>query len=151
MCCGVAVSRLLRHRRNWSTAAVCALLAWQVVSGALQHPDYIAYTNELAGNRPERILADSDLDWDQSMKRLALRLDQLGVHEVTFKLASAGYMAAGNGFPFIYYMPDGDRPAPGWNAVSITPWKLSGQPRWAETAVPRERIGRSILLYYFPP
>jgi 4-amino-4-deoxy-L-arabinose transferase-like glycosyltransferase len=152
VCCGVAVSRLLRQWRVPSTLTVCALLAWQVASGALQHPDYIAYTNELTGNRPERILADSDLDWDQSMKRLALRLGQLGVHEFTFKIFSAGYMAAGNDFPFfIHDMPDGDRPTPGWNAISITPWKLSGQPRWAEQAVPRERIGRSILLYYFPP
>ena len=134
----------------WGRIALTALLGWQIVSGVLSHPDYIAYTNELAGSRPDRILADSDLDWGQDMGRLAARIFQLGVPEFAFKIASPGYLAAGNDFPRFVDMPNGDRPRPGWNAVSITPWRITGEPRWAEWAQPRERIGRSILLYYFP-
>jgi len=148
--CGFAAMQLLKSGLP-GRVTVTALLGWQIVSGALNHPDYIAYTNELAGNRPDRILADSDLDWGQDMKRLAVRIFKLGVPEFTFKIASPGYLAAGNDFPRFVDMPSGDHPRPGWNAVSITPWRITGEPAWAETAEPRERIGRSILLYYFPP
>ena len=48
------------------------------MSGAWNHPDYLAYFNELAGDEPERILADSDLDWGQDMLRLSARLREVG-------------------------------------------------------------------------
>ncbi len=155
ICCGIAALYLWqkgarRISQRTARAAVVALLVWQVVTGALCHPDYIAYTNELAGDRPDRILADSDLDWGQDVGRLAKRLFQLNVPEFTFKITSPGYFAAGNDFPRFVNMPDGAHPRPGWNAVSITQWRISGEPRWAETATPRERIGRGILFFYFP-
>jgi hypothetical protein len=43
---------------------------------------------------------------------------------------------------------DTDHPATGWNAVSISTWKIFGSPKWAGRIQPRERVGRSILLYY---
>ena len=120
------------------------------------------WNDELAGSHPERIIADTDLDWGQGMRSLALRLREVGVQKLTFKLYgsgsmnnyelySPGYMIAGNWFPEYTLMPDGDQPEPGWNAVSVEAWKLSGQPKWAERLQPTERIGRSIFLYYFPP
>ena len=152
VCGGAVLNRIFHEKSRWPMAVATGLLIWQIASGALQHPDYIAYTNELAGSHPERILADSDLDWDQGMRGLALRLKQLGIQNLTFKLNSSGFMIA-NGYPFPNYqlMPDGDEPKPGWNAISITAWKLSGQPKWAERIEPVERIHRSICLYYFPP
>ena len=77
---------------------------------------------------------------------------QLGVQDFHFKPNSSGYMIAnGNAFPNYELMPDGDQPPPGWSAVCITAWKLSGQPKWAERIEPTEKIHRSIYLYYFPP
>jgi hypothetical protein len=152
VCGGAALTRLLQAKGTWIVAAGPLLVIWQIVSGALAHPDYIAYTSELAGRHPERILADSDLDWNQGMRGLALRLQELGVRRLTFKIASSGYMIAdGHSFPPYDFMPDGDTPKPGWNAVSVTEWKLTGQPKWAERVEPAERIRRSIYLYYFPP
>ncbi len=153
ICGGWALNSLLRTNRRWLVYTASALLLWQSATGALQHPDYLSYTNELAGRHPERILADSDLDWDQGMRGLALRLQQLGIRKLTFKLNGTGYMEAdGHSFPAYDYMPDGNEPRPGWNAVCITAWKLSGQPKWAERIEPTERIrGGSIYLYYFPP
>ena len=155
VCGGAALDRLWRlpgANRKWMTWTAAALLLWQIATGALEHPDYLAYTNELAGSHPERILADSDLDWDQGMRGLALRLQQLGVQNFHFKPNSSGYMIAnGNAFPNYELMPDGDQPPPGWSAVCITAWKLSGQPKWAERIEPKEKIHRSIYLYYFPP
>jgi hypothetical protein len=51
-------------------------------------------------------------------------------------------------------------PNPGWNAVGITTWKeirfgLFGKyPQlklWPDRYRPRERVGKGILLWYFPP
>ncbi len=152
VCGGAALDRMFRAHRRWVIGAASALLLWQVATGALVHPDYLAYTNEFAGSHPERILADSDLDWDQGMRGLALRLEQLGVRDFTFKPNSSSYMIAnGHSFPRYELMPDGDQPTPGWNVVCVTAWKLSGQPKWAERIEPTERIHRSIYLYYFPP
>ena len=148
--CGTAAAQWIRTGGTPVRVVFLLLIGWQIVSGALCHPEYIAYTNELAGSRPDRLLADSDLDWGQDMKLLAKRIYRLGVPDFTFKMSDGGYIAAGNDFPFVVQMPDGDRPRPGWNAVAITAWRTTGEPRWAEKTEPRERIGRSILLYYFP-
>ncbi len=151
ICGGLALHRLFSLDRKWLAGIAAALIVWQVASGALEHPDYIAYTNELAGNHPERILVDSDLDWNQGMRGLAVRLEELGVRDFTFKMSGGGYIIAeGHSFPPYVPMPDGDKPNPGWNAVSLTEWKLTGQPKWAEHVEPTERIRRSIYLYYFP-
>src|SRR5262249_25122127 len=53
-----------------SKPAALLLVAWIVVSGAIAHPDYLAYFNELGMSDPEKILVDSDLDWGQSTKPL---------------------------------------------------------------------------------
>jgi hypothetical protein len=146
VCCGIAAAHLT-PRYTW---AVTALLAWQAIGGAISHPDYIAYTNELAGSRPERILADSDLDWGQGMRRLATRLRELHVKKLSCRLQSLIYLGSGDQFPEIVQMPEGDVPPKGWSALSITTWKLTGQPLWADRIAPTERIGKSILLYYIP-
>ncbi len=150
VCGGVALSRLFQADRKWDVYVAVLLVVWQVIGGAAHHPDYIAYTNELAGRHPEKILVDSDLDWEQGMRGLALRLRELGVQKLTFQIRSSGYMLAGNWFPEYKLMPDGNQPTPGWNAVSLTQWKLSGDPKWADRIEPVERIRHSILLYYIP-
>jgi hypothetical protein len=129
-----------------SRLAVAALLAWHLVSGALHHPDYLAYTNELAGARPERFLADSDLDWGQDMKRLAAFLQQQHAERIAF-----------DRFELRYPMPVEVVPAspaglvPGWNAASITMWKVFGDPAWVDRAPPPVRIGRGILVWRAGP
>ena len=131
--------------------AVAALLVWQLISGALQHPDYLAYTNELAGSHPERLLADSDLDWGQDMKRLGDFLARRGVTQLTFAPFNRTYLWAGHALPPLE-SGDTSHPSPGWNAVSITIWKVFGYPQWADTVPPpQQRIGRSILLWYVSP
>ena len=139
-----------RGRRGYlAKAAVVSLLAWHVMSGAWQHPDYLAYTNEIAGRHPERFVADSDLDWGQDMQRLGEYLDQAGAAHVTFSPFNRTYGLAG--YPMAEMAPsDSQRPAPGWNAVSITVWKVFGFPAWADRVPPQKRIGRSILVWYFP-
>ena len=135
--------------RSWmAKALVVGLMAWQIVSGDLAHPDYLAYTNEISSSHPERFLADSDVDWGQDMKRLESFLERQHATSVTFTPFNRTYPMAGHEM-IPMEAGDTDHPSPGWNAVSITIWKVFGFPKWADRIPPQRRIGRSILLWYF--
>jgi hypothetical protein len=128
---GAALARMIRRSSpRWLAGAGIALLAAHVVSGALQHPDYLAYTNVFWWLHPEVVLADSDVDGGQDMKRLADRLQSLGVRSLYFNPFNRGYLTAGHPFPEFRPVPEGDAPPRGRTAVSITMWKLGGGPRW---------------------
>jgi hypothetical protein len=143
----------------WWRHGITACIAWMALSGGWQHPDYLAYFNELAGDRPERFLADSDLDWGQDIDRLGRRLRELKAPSVAFSPYTVGNLEVGHDFPPV--TPNSPvSPSPGWNAISITYWKAwrmgwfntnPEQPTWPDRFRPRERVGRGILLYYFPP
>ena len=149
--CGVAAYYFLKSERARSLRfAAAALLVLQGWISFAAHPNYLAYTNPLAGNEPERILVDSDLDWGQDMKRVGVRLNALGVKEVSAALSNRGYLSAGHAFPLVHDVPPGAVPPPGWSVVSLTEWKLRGVPEWANDIPPREKIGGSMYLYYFP-
>jgi len=143
----------------WSRWAPAALLLFQAGSFALTHPDYLAYTNFLAGSEPEKILVDSDLDWGQDMKRLGTRLRQLGAAQVALNPFQLGFWEEVHGFPKIVPL-DPAAPRPGWNAVSVTMLQHTrmgtrkrnpNQRLWTDDARPTERVGRGMLLYYRRP
>jgi hypothetical protein len=157
----VAIIRLLEMARTarWAAWALGLLLVWYGATSAFSHPDYIPYVNALAGSEPETILADSDLDWGQDMKRLAKRLHEVGARQVTFNPFIIAYLEAVHGFPPIQPM-DPESPSPGWNAASITEIKVARlgledeHPEiklWTEQIPPTERLGNTTLLWYFPP
>ena len=143
--CGCAAAEV----RGWAAkAAVAALIVWQIIAGDLAHPDYLAYTNEISGGRPERYLADSNVDWGQDMKRLEAFLESQHATQVTFVPFNRTYPMAGH--EMLPMVPgETDHPSPGWNAVSVTVWKVFGYPKWADRIPPQRRIGKSILLWYF--
>jgi hypothetical protein len=126
----------------------------------MSHPDYLAYFNALAGSQPEKILVDSDLDWGQDMKRLGKRLQEVGARQVIFNpFPYPPSILKDWGFPEIL-LGYADNPSPGWNAVSLTDLKSrrlglgNSQPQlplWPNQIQPSERVGKSILLWYFPP
>jgi hypothetical protein len=135
-----------------------ALVAWLAAASLISHPDYIPYTNLLAGKYPERILADSDLDWGQDMIRLGKRLRELGVQQVAFNPLAMGYLEEFHGFPHITLMQP-TRPSPGWNAASLTVMlcgrlglgdQFPNAKLWTEGVPPTERVGKSIYLWYIP-
>jgi 4-amino-4-deoxy-L-arabinose transferase-like glycosyltransferase len=137
-------------RSRVARIVVAALLGWAVWSGARSHPDYLAYTNEIAGSHPERFVADSDLDWGQDMNRLADLLRAAGADRVTFTPFNRTYAIAGHDMPPMAEADIG-HPAPGWNAASVTLWKVFGFPEWVDRVAPQRRVGRGILVWYFPP
>jgi len=157
----VAVLRFLAlaDERVWVRIAFLALAIWFAASSALSHPDYLPYFNELAGDRPENILVDSDLDWGQDMNRLGERLRRAGAEWVMFTQFAPADLRKEYGFPLVL-RSDVPSPSPGWNAVSVTVWKHSRMglyethpevTPWPDKFTPQERVGKSILLWYFPP
>jgi hypothetical protein len=148
----VALVRMLElaESRRWMLTCAAAALLWLSASSLLSHPDYLPYFNELAGGEPENILADSDLDWGQDLKRLSARLRQVGARGVAFDSYIVGDWEHEHGFPPIYPV-DRLRPAVGWNAISMGVLKQTRMVLWADNLKPQERIGKSIFLWYFPP
>lgn len=153
---GLALAELFKTRLNWAGGALVVLLA---AGGAMVHPDYLPYFNILAGGEPEKILADSDLDWGQDMNRLAGRLKELGVQQVAFNPFISAHLERVHGFPRMI-PSDPFNPEPGWNAISITAWKVARMglgnefaktPLWPDRFKPTERVGQGVFLYYFPP
>jgi 4-amino-4-deoxy-L-arabinose transferase-like glycosyltransferase len=135
------------------------LALWMMASSGFSHPDYLAYFNELAGHHPENILVDSDLDWGQDMKRLGTRLREVGAPEVSFYSFFLARLESQHGFPPIK-PSNPQRPSPGWNAVSLTMLKKDRMglgedypeiKPWPERVPEQQRVGKSVLLYYFPP
>jgi len=163
---GLSVIAGVGARQLWSWGRIgkvvlAVLLFWMVLSSGLSHPDYLAYFNELARGRPERILVDSDLDWAQDTKRLAIRLKELGVHDLAIDAFNIDYMEtlqAQDEFPATRPL-NPIQPDKGWNAASVTRltlWPL-GQPRnkltaapWTDRIPPTERVGHGFLLWYVP-
>jgi hypothetical protein len=157
----LAVVRLLQltETRKWVRIALPLLVVWLAGSSLLSHPDYLAYFNELGGSEPEKILVDSDLDWGQDLKRLARRLHEVGAQEVSFLQVFVADLEREHGFPPIRDKMDVQNPSPGWSAVEVTGWKGTRMglgdryPKailWPDRVPPLERVGKSILLYYFP-
>jgi hypothetical protein len=155
---GIAVVAMLQSKNARIQQASMALLAWMLLTGAASHPDYLAYFNAFAGDNPEEVLVDSDLDWGQDMKRLAARLKQVGAKQVALNPSILGFWEEAHGFPKIVPL-DPRQPKPGWNAVSLTMLKLSrlgtreqfpDMVIWTDVTQPTERVGRGILLFYRP-
>ncbi|MBZ5606252.1 MAG: glycosyl transferase, partial [Acidobacteriia bacterium] len=143
---------------TWAGWTGVVLIGWMVATSIASHPDYIPYFNVLAGDEPENILADSDLDWGQDNKRLGQRLTELGATEVNFSQFFYADLKA-LGYPSVREI-DATKPAPGWNAVNLTLLKAvrfgwgDDHPEWQiwmNQIKPTERIGKGIWLWYIPP
>jgi 4-amino-4-deoxy-L-arabinose transferase-like glycosyltransferase len=141
---------------RWALWILGVLLVWHAAGSLISHPDYIPYTNLLAGNSPEKILVDSDLDWGQDMNRLGKRLRELGARQVAFNPLIVAPLEEYHGFPPITLMQP-TRPSPGWNAASLTVM-LAGRlglgdqfPKaklWTTGVPPTERVGKTTYLWY---
>jgi hypothetical protein len=145
----VAAADVMRQNQRLRTLALFALFAVQAISGASAHPDYLAYTNEIAWNHPENFLAESDLDWGQDMKFVAEFLERHGAKEAAFTPYCTSYLDAGRAFPRVT-PTDWYHPLPGWNIVSLSGLKVFDHPGWANRLPPQNHIGRTHWAYYFP-
>jgi 4-amino-4-deoxy-L-arabinose transferase-like glycosyltransferase len=152
---GLGLAALVRARHAAPAGAVVAtlLLGWQLTGSLRAHPDYLAYFNELAGDHPERILVDSDLDNGQDLKRLADTLQARHVPSVWLAYAGSATVAE-HGLPPVRWLEPHER-VTGWVAASLYSLKLGSLDRpghddfaWLEEYKPVATVGRSIRLYY---
>jgi hypothetical protein len=130
------------------------LLGWQLAGVLQSHPEYIAYYNEAAGARPERISHDSDFDWGQSIIMLNNKANELGIDAMyvcvrplhvmkinlnkMLKVKSLGCPA--------------NKRLDGWVAVSRV--MLISKPNdygWLEQYAPYTEIGDTMYLYNISP
>jgi hypothetical protein len=140
--------------------AVALLAAWFAGSSLLSHPDYLPYFNELAGDHPENIVVDSDLDWGQDIKRLSKRLKEVGAPELALSTLLLANFETEHGLPHLVDQMDVLQPPSGWTAVGFSYWKMmrlglfDKYPQyqlWPDRFPPTERVGKSMALWYFPP
>jgi hypothetical protein len=139
-------------RPRWVIATVAALLALDLAHTAMAGIDQLPYFNPLAGSRPERVLSESDLDWGQDLYRLGWHLWDANIHHVALAYFGTTEVDAA-GLPD-YTVIDGKAPVTGYVAVSARHLSLSavrdGSFSWLRDVAPKDRIGRSIYLFYLP-
>jgi 4-amino-4-deoxy-L-arabinose transferase-like glycosyltransferase len=158
----IGLQRLLErgYTAKWAGPLALVLVGWIAVSGLAHHPDYLSYFNELAGERPERIVVDSDLDWGQNIIRLARRMKELNASQVAFTDFNLRpeHLMFWPGLPPVQEI-NPLRPSQGWSAVSPSLWMLRQyglnyrDPRvqpWFAYYRPVEKVG-TLWLYYLPP
>lgn len=80
-----AIAELWQRRARASErAVVIALAAWMAIIPIRAHPDHLAFFNPLAGDHPEHVLVDSNLDWGQDLYRLRDTIVARGIHDSVF-------------------------------------------------------------------
>jgi 4-amino-4-deoxy-L-arabinose transferase-like glycosyltransferase len=135
--------------RRWRVA-VFLLLSWFFAATALAHPDYISYFNEAAGSHPERIAADSNLDWGQDLLRLTDVVRRQHIDHIYLS-----YFGTAN---WRMLVPEAEElpqftHVHGWVAISenkmIFGWPSNRRDAyaWLRAYEPVKRVGKSILLY----
>ncbi len=150
---GHAMSEFFVLARRTSRAVLVlpiALAAWVVAEPWMVRPDYLAYFNQFAGAHPERILAESDLDWGQDLYRLSQRLREMHVEHVSIKYFGSAPLEKAGLPP--YSILSADVPTTrGYAAVSVRYLTLeyakNGSFAWLRGKTPQEVIGKSIYLY----
>ena len=149
ICAAAATVTLWRRSR----IAVIVLLAWYFIATAIAHPDYMSYFNEAAGNHPERIAADSNLDWGQDLLRLATVVRDEHIDHL--HLAYFGTADWHRLLPAAEELPQ-FKPVHGWVAISENEmtfgWPTNERDAfaWLRAYTPVRRVGKSIRLYRIP-
>jgi Ca2+/Na+ antiporter len=132
------------------------LMAWLVAGVALAHPDYLPWFNAFAGNQPERILNDSNLDWGQDALRLVRYARREKIPHITTSILGSTPL------DHIGLPPRTElqamQPAHGYVAISEghIAFGRAMSPeiaKWLDDLFgnkPYKRIGKSIRLYHLP-
>jgi len=132
-----------------STIVALILASTVLLESWSSRPDYLAYFNQLAGNHPENVLAESDLDWGQDLRRLSWRLKERGVKFINIRYFGTAPLDL-VGLP-AYHIVSPDERVTGYVAISIRfltlEYKKNGAFGWLRGYRPVETIGKSIVLY----
>ena len=116
------------------------------------HPDHLAYFNPIAGDTPERLLVDSNLDWGQDLYRLGAVMKRMHIDSLCIAYFGPASLEAAGVRNARLLQPD-ERPR-GWIAASETMLAGvagNGAYEWLNELRPIGRVGSSIVLFYVPP
>ena len=131
---------------------LAAILAAAAIIPIRAYPDQLAYFNPTAGDRPELILVDSNLDWGQDLYRLGATIKRMHIDSVAVAYyGSASFEAAG--VRHARPLAAAERPT-GWIAASQTMLAGvggDGAYEWLNELRPVGRVGSSLMLYYVAP
>ena len=147
----VGVVGLWRASVRSGRVAAVVLSSWLLLNSATAHPDYLAWFNEAAGEHPERVAVDSNLDWGQDMLRLSRTMRRLHVKKIYLNVVTDAWLWQ-NGITETELLQP-FAPVHGWVAVSESALVLTnrnGEFRWLERYEPVTRVGKSIRLYRIP-
>ena len=155
-------------------------IAWQTVSLVLStgllvctvsiYPDFLAYFNRMGGGPEEgwRVLADSNIDWGQDLKKLRLWMDAEGVERVRLGWFGSAYPEAyGINYDLLPGLPHGfvlwedppfnrEQPGPGTYVISVTNLVGVAFPdhdvyAWFRSRAPDAKVGYSLFIYEVTP
>jgi hypothetical protein len=131
--------------------AVIALGAWLIINSALAHPDYLPWSNALAGRHPERIALDSNFDWGQDILRLTDECRRRGITDLHAALFGQVDLRR-IGMPRVEPIDPMRAGAPGWYALSesiVIPAQARNRAayRWLTDNRDFVRVGKTIRLY----
>jgi hypothetical protein len=139
--------------------AAAVLGLWLIINSATAHPNYLAWFNEIVQSRPERLLAESDLDWGQDLPAVVRFMDANGIAQCY--LSYWGTAPQDRIYPGRFRTDLSNKPQDSHClAVSVRhlsldrmnelqqghadPWKF------LEALPPPVRAGRSMLVYRLP-
>ena len=138
--------------RRLVRATVVATVGAAMLVPMRTHPDYLAYFNPIAGDRPELVLVDSNLDWGQDLYRLTAVMKRMRIDSVSVAYYGSANLDAA-GVRNARLLAAAERPT-GWIAASQT--MLAGVAgdgayEWLNELQPVGRVGSSLMLYYVAP
>jgi len=150
---GYAIARLFEYssRSHRLVALVPVLLmAWTIAETWRSRDNHLAYFNQFAGDHPEHIVGDSDLDWGQDLYRLSARLKQLGVDRISLAYFGPARLDKA-GLPSVAPLSPNFPPDSGYVAISVRyltyEFAKDGSFGWLVDRTPIEVVGKSIYLY----
>ncbi len=153
---GYSVSEFISHRklspRNkifTSYLPVALLFGWYLYAALSVYPYFMTYFNELAGGPRggSRILADSNIDWGQDMKRVAGWIKEQHLSEPV----KMDYFWSGTiqpqyyGINFIPLQKD-DPSQKGWIIIGVTSLQRP-EFKWLQHYPPLKIIGNSVFVF----
>ena len=138
--------------RRLARGTVVATFAAAAIVPLRAHPDYLAYFNPIAGDRPELILVDSNLDWGQDLYRLGAVMKRMRIDSIAVAYYGSASLDAA-GVRNARLLSAAERPR-GWIAASQTMLAGvggDGAYEWLNELSPVGRVGSSLVLFYVPP
>ena len=155
---GYSVSEFLGRQRApskkvfpASCAVLSLLLGWYLYANISIYPYYLTYFNELVGGPVGgvRVVADSNVDWGQDMKRLAdwLRKQHIEGPVKMQYFWSDPVQARYYGIPFVPLEKD-DPTESGWVVIGATDLQRP-EFNWLKEYSPVKIIGNSVYVYKF--